>query len=223
MMNNPTHPSLRCQAHWQNAQSQRYNQILPKSLPVQERWKIYQFISDHRTRFTIEMMCKVFKVTKSSYYAWLKNGPSMRWIDNEHLLTRIMDIFENSKQTYGSPRITQELRATGRRVSKNRIADMMRAADIRARKPRKFIVTTDSKHNYPIVPNVLDRRFSAAREGEIWISDLTYVRTNSGWLYLTVIIDMYDRKVIGWSMCSKNERKNDEKNKQRNANKVYMP
>ena len=148
------------------------------------------------------MMCKVFKVTKSSYYAWLKNGPSMRWVDNEHLLTQIMEIFENSKQTYGSPRITQELRAMGRRVSKNRIADMMRAAEIRARKPRKFMVTTDSKHNYPIVPNVLDRRFSATREGEIWISDLTYVRTNSGWLYLTVIIDMYDRKVIGWSMST---------------------
>lgn len=126
----------------------------------------------------------------------------MRWVDNEHLLTQIMEIFENSKQTYGSPRITQELRAMGRRVSKNRIADMMRAAEIRARKPRKFMVTTDSKHNYPIVPNVLDRRFSATREGEIWISDLTYVRTNSGWLYLTVIIDMYDRKVIGWSMST---------------------
>lgn len=76
----------------------------------------------------------------------------------------------------------------------------MRSVEIRARKPRKYIVTTDSKHNYPIVPNVLKRRFRNTSEGDIWVSDITYVRTNSGWLYLTVIIDMYDRKVIGWSM-----------------------
>ena len=159
-------------------------------------------MSDHRSRFTIEMMCRVFKVTKSSYYVWLQNGASMRWKDNECLLRQIMEIFDRSKQSYGSPRITQELRAQGMRVSKNRIANMMRAAEIRARKPRKFMVTTDSKHNYPIVPNVLDRRFSATREGEIWISDITYVRTSSGWLYLTVIIDMFDRKVVGWSMST---------------------
>ena len=118
----------------------------------------------------------------------------MRWKENEHLLTEIMDIFEISKETYGSPRITEELRSKGRRVSKNRVADIMRAAEIRARKPRRYIVTTDSKHNYPIVPNVLERRFRATREGEIWVSDITCVRTNNGWLYLTVIIDMYNRK-----------------------------
>ena len=147
-------------------------------------------------------MCKIFKVTKSSYYAWLKNGPSRRWKENEYLLTEIMDVFENSKETYGSPRITEELRFRGRRVSKNRVADIMRGADIRARKPRKYKVTTDSRHNYPIVPNVLGRKFCATREGEIWVSDITYVRTTNGWLYLTVIIDMHDRKVIGWSMST---------------------
>jgi putative transposase len=146
------------------------------------------------------MMCKVFKVRKSSYYGWLKNGPSARWKENENLLIEIMDIFEDSHETYGSPRITEELRAKGRTVSVNRIAKMMRAADIRARKPKRFVVTTDSKHNYPVAPNVLDRNFQATRPGQIWISDITYVRTKNGWLYLTVIIDLYDRKVIGWSM-----------------------
>ena len=77
---------------------------------------------------------------------------------------------------------------------------MMRAADLRARKPKRYKVTTDSKHNYPVAPNVLDRKFKAKRPGQIWVSDITYVRTNSSWLYLTVIIDLYDRKVIGWSM-----------------------
>jgi len=151
-------------------------------------------------RFTIEMMCKVFKVRKSSYYEWRKNGPSDRWKENENLLVDIMDIFEDSHETYGSPRITEELRARNKIVSRKRVAKIMQAAGIQARKRKKFVVTTDSKHNYPIVPNVLDRKFHTTRPGEIWVSDITYVRTKSGWLYLTVIIDLYDRKVIGWSM-----------------------
>ena len=148
------------------------------------------------------MMCKVFKMRKSSYYKWLKNGPSTRWQENEKLLVEIMDIFEESDGTYGSPRMTKELMARGWNVGKNRVAKMMRAADIRARKPKRFVVTTDSKHNYPVVPNVLNRKFRATRPGQIWVSDLTYVRTKNGWLYLTVIIDLYDRKVIGWSMST---------------------
>ena len=148
------------------------------------------------------MMCRVFKVRKSSYYRWLKNGPSDRWKENEKLLIEIMDIFEDSHKTYGSPRITEELKARDMKVSRNRVANIMRAADIRARKPKKFVATTDSRHSYPIVPNVLERRFCATRPGEIWVSDITYVRTKNGWLYLTVIIDMYDRKVIGWSMST---------------------
>jgi putative transposase len=98
--------------------------------------------------------------------------------------------------------MTKELRARGWTVSLNRVAKMMRAASIWARKPKRFVVTTDSKHNYPVVPNVLDRKFRATRPGQIWVSDLTYVRTKNGWLYLTVIIDLYDRKVIGWSMST---------------------
>ena len=146
------------------------------------------------------MMCKVFKVTKSSYYRWLSEGPSDRWKENETLLIAIMDIFEESKDSYGSIRMTRELKARGRVVGKNRVANMMRAASLQARKPKKFKVTTDSNHNYPVAPNILNREFHASNPGEVWVSDLTYVRTKNGWLYLTVIIDLYDRKVIGWSM-----------------------
>ena len=146
------------------------------------------------------MMCKVFKVTKSSYYRWLSEGPSDRWKENETLLIAIMDIFEESKDSYGSIRMTRELKARGRVVGKNRVANMMRAASLRARKPKKFKVTTDSNHNYPVAPNILNREFHASNPGEVWVSDLTYVRTKNGWLYLTVIIDLYDRKVIGWLM-----------------------
>ena len=151
-------------------------------------------------RFTIEMMCKVFKVRKSSYYRWLKEGPSNRWQENEKLLVEIMDIFEESKESYGSIRMTRELKARDRIIGQNKVAKMMRAAGIRAKRRRKFKVTTDSRHNYPVAPNLLNQEFTASRPGEIWVSDITYVRTRSGWLYLTVIIDLYDRKVIGWSM-----------------------
>lgn len=157
-------------------------------------------MSDHRPRFSIEMMCKVFKVSRASYYKWLRNGPSVRWKENEKLLVEIMDVFEESDETYGSPRITEELRVNGWTVSVNRVARIMKGAELRARIPKRFKVTTDSKHNYPIVPNLLDQKFYASRPGEVWVSDITYVRTKSGWLYLTIIIDLYDRKVIGWSM-----------------------
>jgi len=146
------------------------------------------------------MMCKVFKVTKSSYYRWLSEGPSDRWKENEQPLVEIMEIFEESKNSYGSIRMTRELKERGRNVGQNRIAKMMRAAGLQARKPKKFKVTTDSKHNYPVAPNLLDQEFYATGPGEVWVSDITYVRTKNGWLYLTVIIDLYDRKVIGWSM-----------------------
>ena len=145
-------------------------------------------------------MCKVFKVTKSSYYRWLKEGASNRWQEDERLLMEIMDIFEQSKESYGSIRMTSELRAKGLTVGKNKIARMMRAAGLHAKRKGKFKVTTDSNHNYPAAPNLLDRKFRATRPGEIWVSDITYVRTKNGWMYLTVIIDLYDRKVIGWSI-----------------------
>ena len=146
------------------------------------------------------MMCKVFKVRKSSYYQWLRNGPSKRWQENEKLLTEIMDIFEESKESYGSIRMTKELKARGRMTGQNKIAKMMRAAGLQAKRRRKFKITTDSKHNYPVAPNLLDQEFTASRPGEVWVSDITYCKTRNGWLYLTVIIDLYDRKVIGWSM-----------------------
>ena len=112
----------------------------------------------------------------------------------------IMDIFEESKDSYGSPRMTKELKARGRVIGQNKVAAMMRAADLRAKRKRKFKATTDSKHNYPVAPNLLNQDFSVSRPAEVWVSDITYVKTNSGWLYLTVIIDLYDRKVVGWSM-----------------------
>ena len=138
-------------------------------------------------------MCRVFKIGKSSYYSWFKNGPSKRWIENEQLLVKINEIFTASTQSYGSPRIAVELKVLGFQVSRQRTARIMKAAGIRAKRKKKFISTTDSRHNYPIVPNVLNREFTATRPGQVWVSDITYIKTNKGWMYLTVIIDLFDR------------------------------
>lgn len=107
-----------------------------------------------------------------------------------------------SKATYGSPRITKELNVRGFKASRPRVARIMKQAKLRAVWPRKYVVTTDSKHKYPIVENKLNRDFTAQRKAQIWVSDITYIRTQAGWLYLTIIIDLYDRKVVGWSMSN---------------------
>jgi len=148
-------------------------------------------------------MCKVLEVSRSGYYKWLKEGPSKRWQEDERLLTDIIDLFDHSKKSYGSPRMTHELRSQGRTVSINKVAKMMKGAGLYARKPKRFKATTDSRYNYPIAPNYLNQDFSVSRIAEVWVSDITYVLTAGGWLYLTVIIDLFDRKVIGWSMSKR--------------------
>ncbi len=146
------------------------------------------------------MMCKVFKISKSSYYRWMKSGLFKRWLENEQLLVNINKVFEASSGSYGSPRIATELNTLGFQVSRQRTARIMKAAGIRAKRKRKFVTTTDSRHGYPVAPNVLNREFTVASSGQVWVSDITYIRTSKGWLYLTVIIDLFDRKVVGWAM-----------------------
>lgn len=152
--------------------------------------------------FPVGKMCEVFKVSKSSYYSWKRWLPSKRTNENRMLLFEIRRIHHKSKATYGSPRITKELNMNGFKVSRPRVARLMKQAKLKAVRQRKYVVTTDSKHKYPVVENKLDRNFNAERKGQAWVSDITYIRTLAGWLYLTVIIDLFDRKVVGWSMSS---------------------
>ena len=153
----------------------------------------------HRRRYSVERMCKVFKVSKSGYYHWLSAPVSKRDRENETLLIDIRDAFKSSFESYGSPRMKAEMAHLGHSASRVRIARIMRAAGLSARPRKRFKNTTDSKHNYPIAPNVLDRNFATSRSNQVWVSDITYIRTYQGWLYLTVIIDLFDRKVVGWS------------------------
>lgn len=144
----------------------------------------------------------MLKISTSSYYQWLNGKSSKRWNENVILVSEIKDIFEDSFYSYGSPRITVELKSKGFTVSKPRVARLMKANGLVARRPKKFRITTDSNHNYPTAPNLLDRQFKVERSNQVWVSDITYVRTHQGWLYLTVVIDLFDRKVVGWAMSS---------------------
>ena len=144
-------------------------------------------------------MCKVLRVSRSSYYSWQRRKPGKRDKENEDLSNRIKRIYEFSKKTYGSPRVTIALLEEGIPVSRQRVARLMRKQHLQSIIRKKWVVTTDSRHHYPVVENKLNRDFTVTRKGQVWVSDITYIKTWQGWLYLTVIIDLYDRKVIGWA------------------------
>ncbi len=161
------------------------------------------FIKDHQKEYPVEKMCKFLKISRQSYYRSRNYIPSNRDSENRAVLFEIRRIRENKNATsYGSPRITKELKSRGFIVSRPRVARLMKRAGIRALHVKKFVVTTDSKHTYPVVDNILDRNFTVEQKGQVWVSDITYIRTAKGWLYLTVILDLFDRKVIGWSQSS---------------------
>lgn len=145
-------------------------------------------------------MCRIFKVSRSRYYQRRNYIPSRRDGENRSILNEIRRIHEQFKASYGSPRMTEELTRRGFEVSRPRVARLMKQDGIKAVHRKRFVVTTDSKHKYPVVENRLNREFTASKAGQKWVSDITYIKTAKGWLYLTVIVDLYDRKAIGWSL-----------------------
>lgn len=147
-------------------------------------------------------MCKVLRVSRSSYYKWLVGIPSKRTLYNQMLSDEIKKIYALYKGRYGSPRIAKELESLGIKASQQRVARLMKKHSLRSILKRKFKVTTDSSHKYPVVENHLNRNFSVHKPNSAWVSDITYIRTKQGWLYLTTVIDLFDRKVIGWSLSS---------------------
>lgn len=147
-------------------------------------------------------MSSFFGLSSSSYYKWAKNPVGFWQQQDAELLERLKAVHAMSKGRYGSPRITKELNANGIKVSRPRIARLMCKNGIKSIMGRKYRVTTNSNHLYPVNPNLLLRDFSTTGTGEKWVSDITYIRTGEGWLYLTVVMDLADRKIIGWSMDS---------------------
>jgi transposase InsO family protein len=145
-------------------------------------------------------MCRIFKVSRSGFYAWCSAVKSKRSMENERLLQAIQSSRQASRETYGYRRVHKDLEAQGILAGKNRIQRLMQAKGMRAKMKRKFKVTTNSNHQQPIHDNLLNRDFNALAPNERWVSDITYIHTKEGWLYLAVIMDLYSRKIIGWSM-----------------------
>lgn len=164
---------------------------------------IYQFISRWQTVFDLRRMCKVLEVSASGYYAWSNRFASQRDQDNNSLADRIRASHKESRRAYGSPRITADLRAEGILCGKNRVASVMRTHGIAAITKRRFKVTTNSNHKLPVAPNLVNQNFVAERPGDLWTSDITYIWTAEGWLYLAVVLDVCTRAIVGWSACNR--------------------
>lgn len=161
----------------------------------------YEFMEEHREAYKVRSMCEVLKVSRSGYYAWSTRRPSIRQKDNDELLERIRRVHSQSRRLYGSPRIAAELNDDGVRCGRNRVARIMKDHWIRADvKKRRFRRTTDSRHNYALAANLLiDHR----RTEGVWASDMTYVQTSEGWIYVAAVMNVQSRKIIGLSMSDK--------------------
>lgn len=145
-------------------------------------------------------MCEVLAVSPSAFYEWVGEQEAEHARRDAALRTRIRELFVEFHGRYGAPRIQGELAKEGEHVSRKRVARLMREAGLRAKTSRKFKATTDSSHTLPIAPNLVDRRFDVDRPNAVWVSDITYLRTRQGWMYFAAIIDLYSRKVVGWSL-----------------------
>ena len=162
----------------------------------------YEFIRAEKARFPVRMMCRLLEVSRSGFYAWLERRDS-RELNDRQLLQLIREIFAQSGETYGSPRIYRELRTRGVRCDKARVERLMRENEITPPRKKKYRVTTDSNHKNPVAPNVLQRDFTSPAPNRRWVSDITYVWTWAGWLYLAVVLDLFSRRVVGWAMDSR--------------------
>ncbi len=160
---------------------------------------IYAAIHRHHSQYSVRMMCRAMSVSRSGYYDWRGRPESTRTQRHQALTEKIRYLHQVSRETYGSPRIHKDLLELGEQVGENTIALLMQRADIVPKTIRKFRVTTDSRKTVP-APNRLEQQFAAAQPNQRWVSDITFIPTREGWLYLAVIIDLYSRAVIGWAM-----------------------
>jgi len=160
----------------------------------------YAFIREHEQEFRIVAMCRVLEVSTSGYYDWRKRGPSQQAQRRAVLDDLIREAFFLEQGRAGSPRVYRRLRAAGIDISEKFVAKRMKSMGLRARAKRKFKATTNSNHALPVAPNLLSRDFTASAANQKWVGDITYLATPEGWLYLAVFIDLYSRKVVGWSM-----------------------
>lgn len=163
----------------------------------------YAWIDSQRDSYPLQVMCEQLGVSTSGYADWKKSGGPTHWLSGEQLLALIRSVHAEFRQAYGSPRITEELKSRGIPVSRDRVKRLMKANGIRAKHKRRYKATTDSKHGLPVAPNLLDRQFVTSAPDQAWTADITYIPTREGWLYLAVVMDLYTRMIVGWSMDSR--------------------
>ncbi len=167
----------------------------------------YEFIRAEKARYPVTLLCRCVEATRSGFYAWLRRG-SKRERDDRRLLVTIRESFQENRRAYGSPRIYEELKARGICCSRTRVERLMREAGITPPRRRRFRKTTDSDHALPVAGNLLNRNFSSSAPNQCWATDITYVWTLEGWLYLAVVLDLYSRRIVGWAMDKRLEAEN---------------
>jgi transposase InsO family protein len=163
---------------------------------------IYLFIYEFRSTFRVKKMALVLKVSRSGYYEWVKTKKTKREIDDELFLVQIKETFEKTRKTYGPRRITKALNNEGIKIGRKRVERIMKENNIVPITVKKFKATTNSNHDYPISPNLLNRQFNVDAPCKAWVTDITYVHTDEGWLYLAAVMDLYSGKIVGWAMDS---------------------
>lgn len=161
----------------------------------------FEIVEAHKDEFSVSMMCRVLEVSRAGYYAWREREPSARAQQNVELVAEITEIHQKSRGTYGSPRVHAELRERGFEVSRKRVEKQMRDQGLFGRRRPKYRKTTDSNHGEPIAPNIVAREFTVDEPDRVWVADITYIWTVQGWMYLAVVIDLFSRRVVGWSMA----------------------
>jgi len=163
-----------------------------------------RFIDSEKARHPVACLCLHLGVKRSTFYAWKKRKPSSRSLENTRAVARIRELHLAKKERYGSPRIHAELVAKGIKLGRGRVARLMRENGIRANRKRPFrVMTTDSNHGLAVAPNLLERNFMATQRNEVWVGDITYVRTDQGWLYVAVLLDLFSRRVVGHACSAK--------------------
>jgi len=166
----------------------------------------YAFIAEKRVAFPVAALCRAMRVSRSGFYGYLAEPETERERGDAGLSAKTRAVFAEHKGRYGSPRVCRELRERGDLVSAMKVARLMRENGLVARKKKRFRATTDSKHDDPIAPNLLDRDFTASGPNEVWATDVTAVWTQSGWLFVAAILDLYSRRVVGWATSANNDR-----------------
>jgi transposase InsO family protein len=165
----------------------------------------FAFIDAKKSEYPVKLLCRVLEVSRSGFYAWATRKASKHAVDDEDLVVRVKAVHAKARRVYGSPRVHRQLAREGVKVSRKRVARLMRREGIVGRRKRRYKATTNSKHENPIAPNLLNRKFHVEEPGRVMVGDTTAIETRQGFLYLALLTDLCTRAIVGWSMSERND------------------